>query len=329
MKAWQFTGTNKPLALNEIKEPKAGPGQVVVDVKAAGVCHSDVSALYDAGWMAGFPILPRTMGHENAGVISEVGKGMDHWKVGDRVGLAPLFSDGDALGYGKWDGGFGPKLLATDDNLVKLPDEVPFDLGAMATDAGLTAYHAMMAVGGAKAGMKVGVIGLGGLGYMGARVAALSGAHVYGAEVNPETRKLKDEIGLTEVAESIDAFKGKGLELIVDYAGFGTTTATAIETLAEFGTLVQVGMGRLEATINTYPLIINQLSIKGSKSGTKADLKALYDLMKSGKLAPPINHITQADIPDAIEKLRAGGVVGRFVAMYDQKAPLGSAGHPL
>jgi propanol-preferring alcohol dehydrogenase len=319
MKAWQFTGTNKPLALNEIKEPKAGPGQVVVDVKAAGVCHSDVSALYDAGWMAGFPILPRTMGHENAGVISEVGKGMDHWKVGDRVGLAPLFSDGDALGYGKWDGGFGPKLLATDDNLVKLPDEVPFDLGAMATDAGLTAYHAIMAVGGAKAGMKVGVIGLGGLGYMGAKVAALSGAHVYGAEVNPETRKLKDEIGLADVAESIAAFKDKGLELIVDYAGFGTTTATAIETLAEFGTLVQVGMGRLEATINTYPLIINQLSIKGSKSGTKADLKALYDLMKSGKLAPPINHITQADIPEAIEKLRAGGVVGRFVAMYGEK----------
>ena len=319
MKAWQFTGTHKPLVLNEVEEPKAGPGQVVVDVKAAGVCHSDVSALHDDGWMAGFPILPRTMGHENAGVISEVGEGMHHWKVGDRVGLAPLFSDGDALGYGKWDGGFGPKLLATDENLVKLPDEVPFDLGAMATDAGLTAYHAIMTVGGAKAGMKVGVIGLGGLGYMGAKVAALSGAEVYGAEVNPETRKLKNDIGLADVAESIDAFKDKGLELIVDYAGFGTTTAAAIETLAELGTLVQVGMGRLEATINTYPLIIKQLSIKGSKSGTKADLQALYDLMKSGKLAPPINHITHADIPDAIEKLRVGGVVGRFVAMYGEK----------
>jgi hypothetical protein len=153
------------------------------------------------------------MGHQNAGVITEVGEGMDQWKVGDRVGLAPVMSDGDALGYGKWDGGFGPSLLATNDNLVKLPDEVSFKLGSMATDAGLTAYHAIMAVGGAKAGMKVGVIGLGGLGYIGARVAALSGAEVYGAEVNPETREL-----------------------------------------AEFGTFVQVGMGRLEATINTYPV---------------------------------------------------------------------------
>lgn len=317
MKAWQFTGTNNPLEFNEVPEPHAGPGQVVVEVKAAGVCHSDVTALDDPGWMPLFPVLPRTMGHENAGVITEVGEGMEQWKVGDRVGLAPVMSDGDALGYGKWDGGFGPKLLATADNLVRLPDEVPFDLGAMATDAGLTAYHAMMTAGGAKAGMKVGVIGLGGLGYIGARVAALSGAEVYGAEVNPETQKLADEIGLAGVADSIDAFKDKGLELIVDYAGFGTTTAAAIETLAEFGTLVQVGMGRLEATINTYPLIVNQLTIKGSKSGTREDLEGIYELMKTGKLNPPMNIITQADIPDAIDKLRAGGVIGRFIAKYE------------
>ncbi|NVM99575.1 alcohol dehydrogenase catalytic domain-containing protein [Arthrobacter sp. SDTb3-6] len=314
MKAWQFTGTDKALGFNGVAEPKAGPGQVVVEVKAAGVCHSDVTALDDPGWMPLFPVLPRTMGHENAGVIVEVGEGMDQWQVGDRVGLAPVMADGDALGYGKWDGGFGPKLLATSDNLVKLPDEVSFELGAMATDAGLTAYHAIMTVGGAKPGMKVGVIGLGGLGYIGARVAALSGAKVYGAEINPETRKLADEIGLAGVAESIDAFKDKKLDLIVDYAGFGTTTAAAIETLAEFGTLVQVGMGRLEATINTYPIIINQLSIKGSKSGTKEDLEALYGLMKSGELNPPMNLITQAEIPGAIDKLRAGGVVGRYIA---------------
>ncbi|WP_166868272.1 MULTISPECIES: zinc-binding dehydrogenase [unclassified Salinibacterium] len=318
MKAWQFVGTGQPLQLNEVPEPHAGPGQVVVDVKASGVCHSDVSTLDDPGWMALFQNgLPRTMGHESAGVISEVGEGMDHWKVGDRVGLAPVMSDGDALGYGKWDGGFAPKLLATDDNLVKLPDEVPFDLGAMATDAGLTAYHAIMDVGGAKAGMKVGVIGLGGLGYIGARCAALAGAEVYGAEINPATRALADEIGLAGVAESIDAFTDKGLELIVDYAGFGTTTAAGIEALAEFGTFVQVGMGRLEATINTYPIIINQLTIRGSKSGTKKDLEGIYEIMRSGKLNPPVNHITPAEIPEAIDKLRAGGVVGRFIAMYD------------
>ena len=98
MKAWQFTGTGNPLELNEVPEPHAGPGQVIVDVRAAGVCHSDVSTLTDPGWMALYSDLPRTLGHENAGVIIEVGEGMDDWKVGDRVGLSPVMSDGTALG---------------------------------------------------------------------------------------------------------------------------------------------------------------------------------------------------------------------------------------
>lgn len=316
MHAWRFHGTNQPLTLEDVEEPQPGPGEVVVDVKAAGICHSDVSALEDPGWMPLFPRLPITPGHENAGVISAVGEGMEHWKVGDRVGLSPVMPDGSALGYGDWDGGFGPKLRATDANLVRLPDEVPFDLGAMATDAGLTAYHAMVAAGGAREGMKVGVIGLGGLGYIGARVASLLGAEVYGADLNPAARALADEIGLAGVAESITDFADKGLELIVDYAGFGTTTAAGIETLTEFGTFVQVGMGKLEATINTYPVIINQLTIKGSKSGTKEDLEALYELMRSGQLNPPMNLITPQEIPEAIDRLHKGGVVGRLIAVY-------------
>ena len=317
MKSWRFYGTDKPLVLEEVPEPTAGPGEVVVEVKAAGCCHSDVSALDDAGWMPMFPRLPMTLGHENAGIITEVGAGMEAWKVGDRVGLSPMMPDGDAIGYGKWDGGYGPKLRATDANLVKLPDEVPFDLGALATDAGLTAYHALVAVGGAKKGMKVGIIGIGGLGYVGARVAVLLGCEVYGADIAAPARGLADEIGLTGVANSITAFADKKLDLVVDYAGFGTTTAEALTVLGQFGTLVQVGMGRLESTISTYPLIINQLTIRGSVSGTKEDLAAIYDLMATGKLKPPMNLITQADIPGALDKLRVGGVVGRFVAVYE------------
>ncbi|MGS2586093.1 alcohol dehydrogenase catalytic domain-containing protein [Streptomyces hebeiensis] len=126
--------------------------------------------------MTSFPRIPMTLGHQNAGVISEVGPGMDDWKVGDRVGLAPVMPDGDAIGYGAWDGGYGPKIRATAANLVRLPDELSFELGAMATDAGITSYHAMVTVGGLKKGMRVGVIGLGGLGYIGARVAVLKGA---------------------------------------------------------------------------------------------------------------------------------------------------------
>ncbi len=103
----------------------------------------------------------------------------------------------------------------------------------------------------------------------------------------------------------------------MDFAGFGTTTAAGVNVLAKYGTLVQVGMGRSEAPLNTYQLINKQLTIKGSSSGTREDLAALLELMRSGKLHPPINRITQAQIPEAIDKLREGGNVGRFIAIYD------------
>ncbi|GAA4555965.1 zinc-binding dehydrogenase [Streptomyces collinus] len=317
MQSWRFNGTGKPLVLEEVEVPHAGPGEVVVDIKAAGLCHSDVSALDDPEWMASFPRLPMTLGHGNAGVISEVVPGMGHWRVGDRVGLAPLMPDGDAIGYGAWDGGYGPKVRATDANLVRLPNELSFERGAMATDAGLTSYHAMVTRGGAQAGMRIGVIGLGGLGYIGARIAVLLGAQVYAADVNPATRLLADEIGLAGVAESITEFTDKDLQLIVDYAGFGTTTAQAVETLAASGTLVQVGLGRTQSTVDTKTIVFKQLQILGSLSGTQQDLTELYALMRGGDLNPPINRITPDEIPDGLERLRKGGVVGRIIARYE------------
>ncbi|WP_114423779.1 zinc-binding dehydrogenase [Nocardioides houyundeii] len=317
MQSWRFHGTGQPLTLEEVEAPHAGPGEVVVDVRAAGLCHSDVGALDDPQWMRSFPRIPVTLGHENAGVISEVGPGMEDWKVGDRVGLAPLMPDGDAIGYGEWDGGYGLKVRATAANLVRLPDELSFELGAMATDAGLTSYHAMVSVGGVQEGMRVGVIGLGGLGYIGARVAVLKGAEVYAAEVNPSTREQADELGLAGVAESITEFADKDLQLIVDYAGFGSTTAQAVDTLADGGTLVQVGLGRYEATVNTQALVLKQLTLKGSVSGTQQDLGELYELMRSGELNPPINRITPLEIPEGLARLREGGVVGRLIAVYD------------
>jgi len=107
VKAWQFTNTHEPLVLNEVPEPAAGPGTVVVDVKASGLCHTDVGVLEDEGWLPALIRLPITMGHEVAGVISELGEGVTGWSVGDRVGLCPTTSVG-APGF-MYDGGFGSR----------------------------------------------------------------------------------------------------------------------------------------------------------------------------------------------------------------------------
>ncbi|MGW8723398.1 zinc-binding dehydrogenase [Streptomyces althioticus] len=143
------------------------------------------------------------------------------------------------------------------------------------------------------------MIGLGGLGYNGACVAVLKGAEVYAADIGPSTREHAAEMGLAGVAESITESADKDLPLIVDYAGLGTTTAQAVDTLAKSGTLVQVGLGRLEATINTQALILEQLRILGSLQGTQQDLADLYELMCSGELDPPLNRITPQRAPTA------------------------------
>ena len=109
MKSWRFTGTNEPLRLEELPEPSAGPGKVVIDVKAAGICHTDVGILTDPGWMTMLGQVPVTLGHEDAGVISAVGDGVTDFKVGDRVAICPTTSAG--CPGSSFDGGFGPKIV--------------------------------------------------------------------------------------------------------------------------------------------------------------------------------------------------------------------------
>lgn len=182
MQAWQFTGIHEPLVLTEVDEPKAGPGQVVLEMRAAGLCHSDVGLIEDEGWLSMLAKRPITIGHENAGVVAEVGEGGTDVQVGDRVGVCPTTPAG-APGY-SFDGGFAPRMAIDAQALVPLPDEFDFVKGAAATDAGMTSYAAVISQGGVQAGDTVCIIGLGGLGQIGAKVAMLAGAEVYVAAVN-------------------------------------------------------------------------------------------------------------------------------------------------
>lgn len=244
MKSWRFTGTNEPLQLAELPEPTAGPGQVVVDVKAAGICHTDVGILTDPGWMTMLAQVPVTLGHEDAGVISQVGEGVDDFRVGDRVAICPTTPAG--CPGSSFDGGFGPKIVVGTQALVRIPDEVDFVNGAAATDAGMTSYAAVVRRGGVKAGDRVGIIGLGGLGQIGARVAHLLGAEVHVAEIKEDIWPLAKELGAVDARRSITDYPRGFFDVIVDFAGFGDTTADAVDVIRLGGVVVLVGMGRLE-----------------------------------------------------------------------------------
>ena len=314
MHAWQFTETHKPLARNDIPEPTAGPTQVVLDVQAAGLCHTDVGCLEDEGWLPLFAKVPITMGHEVAGVVAAVGAEVTQWKVGDRVGVCPT-TDVQAPGFA-YDGGFAPKMAVDQMTLVPIPDNVSFAYGAAGTDAGMTSHHAVIATGGVTKGTKLGVIGFGGLGQIGSRVAVLAGAEVYVAEINEAIWDNARAAGVTQVAKSIKDFADVGLDVIVDFAGFGVTTADAIEVVRVGGKVVQVGMGKLEATINTRDLITKAVTLAGSVGGTKEDVAGVYEYFATGQLNPAVTEITFDEIPQGLEQLEAGKVVGRLVATF-------------
>lgn len=312
MKAWQFTNTHEPLVLAEVDEPTPGPDEVLIDIKSAGLCHSDVGLLEDEGWLQTLAKRPITIGHEVAGVISGLGEGVTGWKIGDRVGICPTTEAG-APGYVR-DGGFSYKAVTPAITLVRIPDNVSFALGAAGTDAGMTSHHAVIANGQVKAGSTVGIIGFGGLGQIGSRVAVLAGADVYVAEVNERVWQNALDAGVKDVKKSIKEFEGVNFDTIVDFAGFGTTTAEAIDVVGIGGRVVQVGMGRLEATISTASLILRRVTLIGSQGGTKEDVEGVYQYFATGKLNPTITEITFDEIPDGIARLQRGEVVGRLVA---------------
>ena len=198
---------------------------------------------------------------------------------------------------------------------MRIPDGVSFALGTAGTDAGMTSHAAVVTNGQVLAGDKVGIIGFGGLGQIGARVAVLAGADVYVAEVNEAVWDTAREIGATGVARSI-AELGDDFDVIVDYAGFGTTTAEAIENVRVGGRVVQVGMGRHEATISTKWLILKSVMLVGSQGGTIEDVQGVYDYFATGKIDPAVTEITFDEIPKGLQRLHDGGVVGRLVAIY-------------
>lgn len=161
MKGWQFTKTHEPLKLVEKENPKAEKDHVVIKTGAVGLCHSDVGTMEDEGWMS-LMNAPVIMAHENAGTIIEVGEGVTDFKEGDRVAICPTGPSGLAPGYA-YDGGFGTHIHAPASDLVRVPDELSIKEAASATDTGMTSYHALFNRGKVEKGMKIALIGIGGL----------------------------------------------------------------------------------------------------------------------------------------------------------------------
>ena len=316
MKAYQFEGVGKPLALNDIPKPIPEPGWVVIDVHAAGLCHSDLHILHrpDAAWVFKTPIV---LGHEVAGTIAELGEGVTGFAVGDRVGVALIshpFGEGLFFAPGlAVDGGYAAQTLAHASTLVPVPDNVSFAQAAVATDSVATAYHAVRSTAEVTQGQKVGIIGMGGLGLNGVRVAALQGATVYGVDINTATFDSARQMGAAECFTDIADLKALQPDVIIDFSGAGATTAAAIEAVRPGGRVVVIGLEAGSAEINISHLVLLSIQLHGSLGASKQDLVEVYDLIVAGELQPRIEEVAFDDLPAALDRLHRGEVTGRLV----------------
>jgi propanol-preferring alcohol dehydrogenase len=315
MKAWQFTDVHQPIKLVELPDPTAGPGEVVVDIKAAGLCHSDVGML--EGALPGIPLMmPIVLGHEIAGVVSAVGPDVTRYAVGDRVAVLPLPTDiQGAAGLGR-NGGYAEKTVVHESFVIPIADGLDFAQAAAGTDAGATSYRAVMTRGRVGPGMRVGIIGLGGLGMAGARIAVLAGAEVYAAEPNTDVHQTALDRGVKEVVRDVSELADRQLEVIVDFAGVSTTGAAA--AAAGYGArIVQVGAGRAQAEFMVTDVIQKELELLGSSGMSLDDAIGVFELLNSGRLTLMTSEIGFEDIGEGLERLQRGQVRGRLVAITD------------
>ncbi|WNM31948.1 alcohol dehydrogenase catalytic domain-containing protein [Streptomyces sp. Li-HN-5-11] len=320
MKAWQLNSDGS-FTRNEVQEPVPGPHEFLLEVKAAGLCHSDVGLIDGTiGGPAGPPRTPITLGHEIAGTVVALGPDpLSGIAIGDRVALQATGFD-DSPG-GSRDGGYAPLVIGrtAEASYVPIPEGLGFEHAAVATDAGTTSYNAVMNVGRVGAGKRVGIVGLGGLGAIGARIAVLAGAEVYAAEPRDAVREsAPSRLGVKAAVNDVRDLAGLGLEIIIDFAGFGSTTAGAIDVINVGGGVVQVGIGRAEATISTTALVAKMVTLVGSLGGTRTETEAVLGLIASGDLSVELDEIDFESIGDGIDRLRRGDALGRLVARINQ-----------
>jgi propanol-preferring alcohol dehydrogenase len=267
MHAVRLTHLNAPLLDVEIDEASAGPGEVVVEIRAAGICHSD--AHYRAG--GGTVALPLTLGHEIAGVIL----GTDR-----RVALHYLHDDGRMLGK-EVDGGFAERIVVPSANLVSIPDGVPFDVAAVMMCSTATAYHALR-LASLRPGESVAIIGFGGLGASAVQLAKVMGAgQVFAVD------RVRDKLDLARSFGAIPAAVEElnDIDIALDFAGHPPTTLAALRSLRRGGRIMIVAINLRELALDPYrDVLAHERHIIGVSDHTRDELVDLLAMAAHGQL---------------------------------------------
>ncbi|KAE8374512.1 chaperonin 10-like protein [Aspergillus bertholletiae] len=316
MRAFRFDDVQSGLQLRTVPRPRPEAGQVIIQVKAAGLCHSDCFILQD-GQDRMIMKRPIVLGHEVAGTIVELGPGVSSYEIGDRVvaGLPthPVAEDSfiKAIGLG-YDGGYAEQAMAWVENLIRIPPAVSFAQAAVATDSIATAYHAVVTEGCVGPHSTVAVVGLGGLGLPAIQIAVIQGARVYAVDIDEAKFPFAQELGATGCGNSLDQFNDIAFDTVVDFAGAGITTAAAVQAVKPCGRVVVVGLAAKQMSLDTHALITRNITIQGSIGASLEELTEVLRLIADGRLSPILEQIPFDSIPCGLQRLAQGMVTGRL-----------------
>ena len=305
MKAVRLIAPGRPLEMRQVPVPEPGPRDVLVRVRAAGICHSD--AHYRAGKSRVEP-LPMTLGHEVAGVVERAGAEVSRLKPGDRVCLHYLATCGDCgwcnegseqfcisgAMMGKYrDGGYAEYILMPARSAFLLPEEIPFEQGAIMMCSSATSLHALNKAR-LKPGETVAIFGLGGLGVSAAQLARAFGAReVYAVDIKPAKLELARQLGAIPVnaaagdpvAELKRLTGGRGVDVALELIGLPLTMQQAVKSLAIKGRALLVGITDKNFEIAPYAEVLNkEAEIIGVSDHLASEIPLLIEWVRQGKL---------------------------------------------
>jgi len=340
MKAAVVEKFGEPLVVREVSVPHPGPAQALVEIFASGVCHTDLHAA-EGDWPVK-PTLPFTPGHEGAGTVVELGPGVTHLKVGDRVGIAWLHS---ACGHcnfclSGWEtlcqeqqnsgysvnGSFAQFALGQADYLGRIPESLSFVDAAPILCAGVTTYKGLKETE-TRPGEWVVISGIGGLGHVAIQYARAMGLRVAAVDLGPEKMALARKLG-AEIA--VDAkTQDPAAEIQKQIGGAQGVLVTAVSTIAfkqamgmlrRGGTCVLNGLPPGEFPISIFDVVLNRYTIRGSIVGTRLDLEEALRFAADGKVKATIETQPLESINDVFARLKSGRVNGRIVLDIAEEA---------
>jgi len=331
-------GSDAPLTKTTIERRAVGPADVAIDIKFAGICHSDLHTVSAEWGEVTFPIVP---GHEIAGLVTEVGSEVTKYKVGDRVGVGCFVDScrecenckagdeqycnnpgmiGTYNGVGRdgnpTQGGYSDAIVVDENYVLRIPDSIPLDKAAPLLCAGITTYSPLRHWG-AGPGKRVAVIGLGGLGHLGVKLAAAMGAEV--AVLSQSLKKMEDglRLGASEYYATSDPETFKKLtgsfDLILNTVSANLDMADYLGLLKLDGTLVELGLPEHPMPVPAGVLIFGRRRLSGSLIGGIRETQEMLDFCAEHDVAPEIEVIEASYVNEAYERMLASDVRYRFV----------------